>query len=398
MAVMKRGGNWYIYFRPFKDRKIGVKLDVTGKTEAKGIEAMLTRACRTGDYTGLDQVTREVCVRMFLNQRWELPPELGGTVAEPPKEELTLWRACERFLKYPEIKSSPGRWRYEIALAHLVEKIGQDFPLKSLWVPRLREYQLERKEEGAAADTINRELGVLSKLFTVMTELQLVESNPCRMVGRLSAISGQREVYLSRATVQQIADHCPAWYVPMLWTAYYTGMRRGEILGLTRKQMNLGSRVIVITPDGTKEHAWKRIPVHTELVPILREVLEGPALMNGNLFPLRDGRGINELGVETFKNVWPRACESLRMEEPLPRFHDLRHTWKTNARRSGIHPEIEMAIMGHSQRRRSVHERYGRISDQELLAAIDRMTFDHGETEIFVYRDPRKGSGENGNR
>ena len=29
-------------------------------------------------------------------------------------------------------------------------------------------------------------------------------------------------------------------------------------------------------------------------------------------------------------------------------------------------------------------ERYGRISDEELLQAIDQMTFDHGETEILV--------------
>jgi hypothetical protein len=40
--------------------------------------------------------------------------------------------------------------------------------------------------------------------------------------------------------------------------------------------------------------------------------------------------------------------------------------------------------MGHSERGRSVHERYGHISDEELLEAIDRMTFDHGETVIMV--------------
>lgn len=43
-----------------------------------------------------------------------------------------------------------------------------------------------------------------------------------------------------------------------------------------------------------------------------------------------------------------------------------------------------MAIMGHSQRGKSVHERYGRLSDDELLRAVDSMTFDHGETEILV--------------
>ena len=55
-----------------------------------------------------------------------------------------------------------------------------------------------------------------------------------------------------------------------------------------------------------------------------------------------------------------------------------------NARRSGMDPEIREAIMGHATKERSVAERYGRIGDQELLRAIDGMTFDHGSTEILV--------------
>ena len=49
-----------------------------------------------------------------------------------------------------------------------------------------------------------------------------------------------------------------------------------------------------------------------------------------------------------------------------------------------MHPEIQEAILGHSTRTRNVSERYGRISDQELVTAIDQMTFDHGETEIWL--------------
>jgi len=97
------------------------------------------------------------------------------------------------------------------------------------------------------------------------------------------------------------------------------------------------------------------------------------------------------LELETFKNPWGRACEALKekklLKEPFPRFHDLRHTWKSNARRSRMHPEIQESILGHATKQRSVSERYGRISDDELLAAIDSMTFDHGPTEILVARE-----------
>ncbi len=53
-------------------------------------------------------------------------------------------------------------------------------------------------------------------------------------------------------------------------------------------------------------------------------------------------------------------------------------------------PEIRESIMGHWYRGRSVNERYGRISDAELLRAIDGMSFNHGETEIQVNSNKKK--------
>ncbi|MGC8660875.1 MAG: tyrosine-type recombinase/integrase, partial [Desulfomonilaceae bacterium] len=76
--------------------------------------------------------------------------------------------------------------------------------------------------------------------------------------------------------------------------------------------------------------------------------------------------------------------DKLKWEDPRPRFHDLRHTWKTNARRSGIDSEIREMIMGHADRKLDVSERYGIIGDDELVQAIDSFTYDNGLTQILV--------------
>jgi len=52
--------------------------------------------------------------------------------------------------------------------------------------------------------------------------------------------------------------------------------------------------------------------------------------------------------------------------------------------------QIAESIMGDWFKGKSVNDRYGRISDQELIQAIDRMTFDHGETEILVSQPDSK--------
>ncbi len=384
MAIKERKGDFYLYFRPFKKKQVGLRVDVTTRTEARHLEAILTRACRTGNYAGLDGTAREACIRMFENQRWELPPELY--VDRTPKEKVTLWEASKLFMKYPETraKSEKALTRYTQALVNLAEILGKDASLKDLWIPTLKRYQVERLNRGAAPSTVNIELSTLSRVFGVIVEMQLVETNPVRLVKRLSTKSNEREVYLSRETVKSIADKCPAWYQRIIWTAYFSGMRRGEILGLTRRQVNLSERLIHLEPEDTKEGRRKRVPIHYELVPILEEAMRIPFLASDKVFLVQDSQGIRIPGTDTIDNCWPRACEKLGMKEPRPRFHDLRHTWRTNARRSGMDFQIAESIMGHWFKGKSVNDRYGYIDGQELIHAIDRMTFDNGETIILA--------------
>jgi integrase len=138
--------------------------------------------------------------------------------------------------------------------------------------------------------------------------------------------------------------------------------------------------MIYLGPDDVKERQWKRIPIHRDLVPILEQVLRVLPLGHEYVF---HNKGKTVTHKDQLRWCWDRKVSKSGLE-PAPRFHDLRHTWRTNARRSRVDPQIAETIMGHVFRLRSVNERYGRISDEDLLSAIDMMTFDHGETEILV--------------
>lgn len=58
-------------------------------------------------------------------------------------------------------------------------------------------------------------------------------------------------------------------------------------------------------------------------------------------------------------------------------------------------PEIRENIMGHWHRGKTVTEKYGRISDEELILAVDSMTFDNGGTEILL-SDGKKEKSDKG--
>jgi integrase len=314
---------------------------------------------------------------MFRNKGWDVPDGLGR--AEPPGNVMTLWDAVPLFLRHPEIRDSPTRERHEQCLSHIVEELGMDLPVKHLWIPEIKEYQIQRLRDGAAPGTVNREKSTLSRLFQVLIEYRHVDVNPARLVKNLSEKSGERQVYIGAQDFKIIAVNLPGWFRPIAQTAYFTGMRRGEIRHLKRQQVNLARRMIVIGPEDTKEGNWKRVPIHGNLVPILEDVFKIRSIGNDLMF-VRSG---NALSNGNGRRPWEAAVRGLGLQA-MPHFHDLRHTWKTNARRSGMDPEIREAILGHWFREKTVMERYGRISDQELTHAIDVMTFDHGETEILV--------------
>jgi integrase len=236
-----------------------------------------------------------------------------------------------------------------------------------------------RLNEGAAPSTINKEKTALSKMFQVLIELQHRDDNPARMVKNLSEKSGEREVYIGFDDFVGIVEQLPPWVRPVALTAFYSGMRRAEIMGLTRKHINLEGRIIKLKPEDVKEDKWKRVPIHNDLIPILTEVMKVQALGNDKIF-LVDGHAPNP---DSIRKPWNKAVKAVGLD-PAPVFHDLRATWKTNAMRSGMDQEIRERIMGHYNRAKNVNERYGRISDSDLVRAIDGVTFDHGNSEIIL--------------
>ena len=303
MAVIKRGKVFHLYIRPFEGKQITVKTPAQSKTEAKRIEVLLTGACRAGDYRSLEPTTREVCLRMFRNQGWEVPHGLAGEYEL--REALTMWKAVELFLKYPDVRQSPKRERYQQCLVHVIEKLGKDYPVKSLWIPDIKQYQLERLSDGAAPATVNREKSTLSKMLQVLVELRHLDVNPARLVKNLSERSGERQVYLSWENFRKTEENLPAWLAPIAITAYYTGMRQGEILALSRGQISLKNRMIVLAPEHVKEAQWKRVPIHLELVQVLEESMKIQALGSDLVF-LNHGKRVSRFGI---KKPWHRAVD-----------------------------------------------------------------------------------------
>lgn len=352
------------------------------KKRAEQMEKLLIAAWDFNDFRYLDDETRKICIQLFRNYQRELPPALLNSVNHHGSaEELTLERAIEYCMSDPEVLKLTDPTRYEQSFAHVLAYWGPDFAVKDIQIRQVKEYMLKRAKAGASGSTINKERGSISKMFKVLIEAHLLDRNPVRDTAPASEKDGQRDVYISYGDFQKIAEYCACWVHYIFQTLYMSGMRRGEALSITWENVNLDSRIIRLGATQTKERRPKRVPIHKDLVPVLRAAGK-ESNFTGRVFLAPSGSPPNE---DSLKKPWREALESLEFD-PMPRIHDLRHCWKTNAMRSGLHPLIADAIVGHGDRKKDVKSLYLTINDADLVREIDRLTFDHGKTEIWGQR------------
>jgi integrase len=394
MGVKFRNNLWYIRFWLDK-AEVFMSTKATTKRQAQYIEQAVKNAIRTGIYGPLDDECRAVCIRYFKNRKLRIPESLlldsrGTPIQTAMQEELTLERAANMCYDDPDVqrKSALYRERFKQCCTHILAKLGSETPVRSISVRDVKQYCKDREDEGASASTINKEKAVLSKTFRHLVENDLLDKNPASLVKSFNESMSRRRVYIGREDFVKIVESLPAWYRPLAWTAYYTGMRQGEVRNLTRNQVDIEHRMIRLTPGDTKERRWKSVPIHQDLVPVLRQALSGGHVLGiGNVF-LREGSAIPRTQLRRY---WESAVRLAGY--PDLHFHDIRHTFKVNCRASGIDEEIRRYLMGHANRAGSVHENYGILGDKELVRAIDQVTFGHGHTDIWTARKKKNPAG-----
>jgi integrase len=154
--------------------------------------------------------------------------------------------------------------------------------------------------------------------------------------------------------------------------AYFTGMRRGEILGLTWDRVDLQRRLIYLEAKHTKDKEPRKVPICGPLFRMLQE-MPGKVADSGKARHVFTYKGKSLQG--DIRDGIRQACKLAGIEYGRNKregftLHDLRHAFTTNLRRAGV-PEREiMAITGHSSR--STFDRYSKVDEADLHRAVDR--------------------------
>ncbi len=236
---------------------------------------------------------------------------------------------------------------------------------------RLQLIEIERlyaslQQQGLSPRTVTQLHRILKKALKQAVRWNLIGRSPAEMVDppafqrrEMPALNVDQLLTL----LESVA--APPFGVP-IYVAAYTGMRRGELVGLKWSDIDFENQVIsirreivfvpgkgyLVTPPKSAK-GQRAIDITSDVVSALQryrsvqaqqQLLAGPVWNDGGwVFTRADGNHVNP-------NAVSKAFMAIRTELGLPpvRLHDLRHTHASLLLQAGTHLKVVQERLGHS--------------------------------------------------
>jgi len=214
-----------------------------------------------------------------------------------------------RYKKHQRPRVSPTTF---VRLEGILRMMGELLPrhLKDVTQAKVADL-IATRSETASPGTIQKEMAVLKHALRLAVDWELIHSNPADRA-KLPRLPEGRTRYLSPTELKEALMAAPEWMRPPLALAAFTGMRRGELLGLKWRDVDLPGRRVYLRE--TKNGSLRVLPLNDLALQVITSLPEGTPgdLVLGGI----DGP---RLSVYT-----RRLFSSLEIEDAS--FHSLRHT------------------------------------------------------------------------
>lgn len=295
------------------------------------------------------------------NRHFEMIPESDTTF-----EELSKWYLDLEYIK--DLKM------YEVLKLHIKiwnEQFG-GFQVNRIKSSSIKNFQVKLLKTGKSRSYIDQIVGTARAIVNRAFEDDMLSGDCLRPFKKVKKLlkknANARDMVFTREQYEKLILHLPKHQVPIVATAYWTGMRKGEILGLTWDKVFLKEREIRLDIEDTKDDEKRVIPIPDPLYDILSKIpraLHNPHVFLYKNIPLEYIQGgfiagMKKAGIPYGRNVKGGLT-----------FHDLRHTFVTDMRKAGVPEKLIMKITGHSTR--EMFDRYNTITPDENVQASGQL-------------------------
>lgn len=324
MTVKKRGKVWWYDFGNHKYR--GPIPEARTKHEAEQAEVKLKRDVFEGKYG--KQFGTMLFADFVGNPDAENDQFGEGTFLEWAKHNKRSWKH--------------DRFRVRVLLeAFSCRTLGEISPLAIERFKNGRRLSFTKRNHERSPASVNRELELLSRIFSLAIRLGLADSSPCSRVSKFK-LQNQRHRYLLPDEEPALLAQCTGkrkHLATMIPFAIGTGARKSEQLGLRVRQVDFFRNLI--TFDRTKSGKSWIVELNSDVRQILLELCKSKRPDDYVWSNPKTGKPYTDV-----KRSFPEACVDAKIEGLV--WHDLRATYGTRLGEAGFNAYDIAKLMGHA--------------------------------------------------
>jgi integrase len=321
------------------------------------------QACYTGsngytfrESTGL--ADREQAER-YAKQRAAAAADSAAHKTQRPAsatpESHTVDAALSRLLSVaPQSVSAATVHCYSAKAGHLSRLLGR-FDVNALNIDTMQDYCTIRTGEGAAAESVRKELVTLRRALKLARQRQHLTREIAEIMPPWRVRYVPIDRWLAPAEFELLLEHLSPKRRLWALAAVYTGARRSELQGLQWQGIDWGRALLRIRGTKTKG-SHRLVPLHPRLAAALQPHKRDLGLI---LAPWQNV--IRDLAV---------ACQACGLHRVTP--NDLRRTFASWLKQAGQDSFVVAQLLGHSSSR-MVELVYGRLDTATLTAAVSKL-------------------------
>ncbi len=390
-APFKRGDRWYIRIKDGRGRWKNKATTAINKSEARRLALETDR-----------QYERQ---RLGLEP---LPVENKGTIAD-----LAQW-----WLNNHSIHTASHSKTESVVRKHVIHTTLGEVPLSEISAPII-ENHLHAIADTLGPQSLNHVRRFLVSIFVQAKRHGLYFGENAAKEVKRRKVPKRLPSYLQPHEVKPVLEAINDAWRPLFATAIYSGLRKGELLGLRKTDIDWTNGIILVRRsydrETTKNSKAEAVPIADELKPYLQRAIKRSTCEL--VFPNANGEMYHEdtkvermlrgaLGragiVERYTHVCRRKGCGYSVESPNAvqqqcpkcemrlwlkshvrkiRFHDLRHTTASLLLMAGASPAAVQRVMRHSDPRITT-EVYGHLSPGYLQREINLLRFEPAPAEV----------------
>jgi integrase len=233
----------------------------------------------------------------------------------------------------------------------------------------VRRYVARRQGEGAKNATINRELAVLKRAFTLAIAAGTLPSRPHITLLREDNV---RRGFFEAEEFEAVRRRLPPDLADFVSFLHTTGWRwRSEAARLRWTNIAFDAGEVRLEPGTTKTGEGRVFPFTAELRALLerrREVTRDRERELGRIVPHVFTRA-NGKPLGTFNKRWATACRAAGVAGRV--LHDFRRTAVRNLVRAGVPERVAMQMVGWKSRQ--MLDRYHIVNAADLIEAAKKL-------------------------